>query len=567
MLSVCLCAMLALVAIGGSGLLRPGPAFAADGELSMETPLHGEPDPSAPLIALLPEGSTVTIEGPPVDGFYPVASGDFTGWMRGETIHLQKEQEGSDEAGAAPAEGTGDAAPADAAVDVPPGDETGTAPPADEPAATDAAVEAADSVTPTDSGAPADTVDPTAADMTAADLINGAPAPDQTIAPSEEATLVDPAQENPDVAPAPVDQPVPAPVDETVAAPVDETGAAPSEDPAQAPVDGSAPAPVDAAAPAPEPAPAATPVAVAPAAEATAPAPEEATAPAPEEDAAPAPVAASAPAPEVTPIPYPDAGPSGPASVTVDAAVRAGPGSDFGLIFTVPQGSTVEQTGHAVDGWVTVQFKEVTGWVALNDLGPPIAPAAETPLAEKPAEDVAAFETKTPKPGSGVAYTTADLSLRAGPSANEAPVVSVPAGSRVILTGVMEGGFQRVEFRDQLGWIANEFLATPEDPDPTSGGGKGNQQHYSRREIVRFIYGAADRYDQDRDDMLRVAECESNLDPYAVNPSGSYGLFQFIRSTWKSTPYARDDIFDPEANANAAGWMWAEGRKSEWVCQ
>ena len=54
---------------------------------------------------------------------------------------------------------------------------------------------------------------------------------------------------------------------------------------------------------------------------------------------------------------------------------------------------------------------------------------------------------------------------------------------------------------------------------------------------MRIIYDAADRYDQSRSDMLRVAECESNLDPYAVNPSGSYGLFQFIRSTWESTPY------------------------------
>jgi uncharacterized protein YraI len=552
MLSVCLCALLALVALGGSGLLRPGPALAADGELSMETPLHGEPDPSAPLIALLPEGSTVTIEGPPVDGFYPVVSGDFTGWMRGETIHLQKEQEGSDEAAAAPAGDTGDAVPVDDAADVPPGDEASTAPPTDELAANDAAA-AANSVPPTDSGAPANTVDPTAADMTAADLTNGAPAPDQTVAPAEEATFADPAQEDPEGEPAPADQPAPAPADETATAPGD--------DPTQAPVEESVPA-ADAAIPAPAPAPAATPVAVVPAPETAAPAPEETTAPAPEEAAAPAPDAASAPAPEVTPISYPDAGPTGPASVIVDAAIRAGPGPDFGLIFTVPQGSTVEQTGHAVDGWVTVQFKEVTGWIALTDLGPAITAAAEAP-----SEEVATFETKTPKPGSGVAYTTADLSLRAGPSANEAPVASIPAGSRVILTGVMEGGFQRVEFRDQLGWIADEFLATPENPDAISGGGNGNQQHYSRREIVRFIYDAADRYDQDRNDMLRVAECESNLDPYAVNPSGSYGLFQFIRSTWKSTPYARDDIFDPEANANAAGWMWAEGRKSEWVCQ
>jgi soluble lytic murein transglycosylase-like protein len=142
----------------------------------------------------------------------------------------------------------------------------------------------------------------------------------------------------------------------------------------------------------------------------------------------------------------------------------------------------------------------------------------------------------------------------------------VPAGSKVVLTGVMEGDFQRVTFKEEIGWIANEYLATPESPAP-NGEAKGKQENYSERQIVRIIYQAADRYDQSRSDMLRVARCESNLDPYAVNPSGSYGLFQFIRSTWKSTPFGSEDIFDPQANANAAAWMWKQGRKSEWVCQ
>ena len=129
----------------------------------------------------------------------------------------------------------------------------------------------------------------------------------------------------------------------------------------------------------------------------------------------------------------------------------------------------------------------------------------------------------------------------------------------------MEGGFQRVTYKEEIGWIADEYLQSPVDPEPELG--KHGTPEYSRREIIRIINGAAERYGQSSSDMLRVAECESNLDPYAVNPSGSYGLFQFIRSTWKSTPYGNKDIFDPEANANAAAWMWAEGRKSEWVCQ
>jgi soluble lytic murein transglycosylase-like protein len=130
----------------------------------------------------------------------------------------------------------------------------------------------------------------------------------------------------------------------------------------------------------------------------------------------------------------------------------------------------------------------------------------------------------------------------------------------------MEGEFQRVTYGDYVGWVSNAFLENPDNPAP-NGEGTGKQENYSRKQVVKYIYAAADHYGQSRDEMLRVATCESNLDPYAVNPSGSYGLFQFIRSTWKSTPYGNEDIFDPEANAMAAGWMWKQGRKSEWVCQ
>ncbi|MCA9879399.1 MAG: SH3 domain-containing protein, partial [Thermomicrobiales bacterium] len=270
---------------------------------------------------------------------------------------------------------------------------------------------------------------------------------------------------------------------------------------------------------------------------------------------------AAEPAPSSTPAPTPEPplALEGPAYVLVDMPVRDGPGEHFGLVFTVPAGSSLLRTGQYQDGWISVQYKEVYGWAQAEQMSEPIEVAAEAPEAEP-------VTTKEPKPGSGVAFTTTDISLRQGPSANEEPIVMVPAGSRVILTGVMEGEFQRVTYGDHVGWVSNVYLENPDNPAP-NGEGTGKQKNYSRKQVVKYIYAAADRYGQSREDMLRVATCESNLDPYAVNPSGSYGLFQFIRSTWKSTPYGKDDVFDPEANAMAAGWMWKQGRKSEWVCQ
>jgi hypothetical protein len=91
---------------------------------------------------------------------------------------------------------------------------------------------------------------------------------------------------------------------------------------------------------------------------------------------------------------------------------------------------------------------------------------------------------------------------------------------------------------------------------------------HSEQEILNFISKAAKKYGQSESAMVRVARCESVLDPCAVNRSGPYyGLFQFLKSTWKTTPYGDRDIFDPEAQSLATAWMWKQGRKNEWACQ
>lgn len=75
------------------------------------------------------------------------------------------------------------------------------------------------------------------------------------------------------------------------------------------------------------------------------------------------------------------------------------------------------------------------------------------------------------------------------------------------------------------------------------------------------------KYRQSFGAMLAVARCESNLNPRAYNrSSGASGLFQFLPSTYRSTPYGGHSIFSAKYSALAAGWMWAHGRRGEWVC-
>ncbi|HVM69992.1 MAG TPA: hypothetical protein VM204_09200 [Gaiellaceae bacterium] len=85
---------------------------------------------------------------------------------------------------------------------------------------------------------------------------------------------------------------------------------------------------------------------------------------------------------------------------------------------------------------------------------------------------------------------------------------------------------------------------------------------------------ASTAYRVDHGMLVRKARCETGgtFSPFAANPrSSARGLFQFLTSpnggTWATTPYARFSVFDPYANALAAGWMHSVGRGREWECR
>lgn len=87
-------------------------------------------------------------------------------------------------------------------------------------------------------------------------------------------------------------------------------------------------------------------------------------------------------------------------------------------------------------------------------------------------------------------------------------------------------------------------------------------------ESVQAVRMAAVAYGQSEDVLLRKARCESGMWPYADNPSSdATGLFQFMPGTFRGTPFGRFSIWNPYAQALAAGWMHARGRGSAWECR
>ena len=161
-------------------------------------------------------------------------------------------------------------------------------------------------------------------------------------------------------------------------------------------------------------------------------------------------------------------------------------------------------------------------------------------------------------PGSGIAIANGVTEIRAAANPAEPAVARLTNGAAVLLTGIDAGGFYYVNYGSGLGWVPIGALSLPAYPVARA---------WTVAEMEKLIREAAKEYRQPAADMLRVAACESRMDPNAVNNAGSYGLMQFVATTWASTPYAEYSLFDPWASANAAAWMWSVGRRAEWVCQ
>jgi len=246
---------------------------------------------------------------------------------------------------------------------------------------------------------------------------------------------------------------------------------------------------------------------------------------------------------------------AGEGRATEETPLLAEPDDGAATLLLIPADTTLEIGGRAEDGFYPVSFGGVEGWVATGSL----ATRAEErrPRASRRSERAAS------PTGGGPRSAVADdeLNLRAGPGTAAEVLAVIPAGGAVLLTGRHDNGYVEVEYRGAEGWARGEYLVAAAAAEREPNG-------FSEAEIVGIIEAAAAYYDQPVEDMLRVARCESDLVPRAVNErGGSYGIFQFKTGTWLSTPYAEYDIFDPRANAYAAAWMWSVGRRNEWVCQ
>lgn len=221
-----------------------------------------------------------------------------------------------------------------------------------------------------------------------------------------------------------------------------------------------------------------------------------------------------------------------------DTAIVAGPGWEYDTLAIAPAGEWVSVDGEAVNGFVPVTYGGVSGWTEAGAVAPDVT--YDEPVYEEPVYEEAA-------PAPEAVSEEAAVSGEQGGKRHRDDAEAAPAPES-------GGGVQN-----------GQYNLTP---PPGQSSAHAASSEYTEDQILGIIREAAAAHGQSASDMERVARCESGLNPYAIGGGGAwFGLFQFVPSTFAGTPYADHEIFDPWANAQAAAWMWSQGRKGEWTCQ
>lgn len=69
------------------------------------------------------------------------------------------------------------------------------------------------------------------------------------------------------------------------------------------------------------------------------------------------------------------------------------------------------------------------------------------------------------------------------------------------------------------------------------------------------------------DQALRVARCESTMNPRAVSRGGHIGLFQLSPGHSVRIGVSPSDLFDADVNMRAAWALWSEQSWRPWSCR
>ncbi len=140
---------------------------------------------------------------------------------------------------------------------------------------------------------------------------------------------------------------------------------------------------------------------------------------------------------------------------TAPLNIRSTFADDYTLIAEVEKGTTLSITGAVANGRAQVIHEEAARWVTAKYLALPAATQPTVPVVPVVA---------------GTLYATADLIVRTTSGDDYTAITTVPRGTALEVTGVVEGGRMQIVWNNALRWVTAQYLA-PTKPTPSAGAG------------------------------------------------------------------------------------------------
>jgi uncharacterized protein YgiM (DUF1202 family) len=116
--------------------------------------------------------------------------------------------------------------------------------------------------------------------------------------------------------------------------------------------------------------------------------------------------------------------------------LRSGPGTDWNVIQTVPDGNMVIVNGDRQNGFYPVTYRGADGWISATYL-----------------------DTGARAADQAIAVTTDNVNLRSGPRTNYSIRRTIPAGTTITLTGDSRNGMVTARYDGTTGWVSAAYLS------------------------------------------------------------------------------------------------------------
>ncbi|HSN43065.1 MAG TPA: C40 family peptidase, partial [Propionibacteriaceae bacterium] len=177
------------------------------------------------------------------------------------------------------------------------------------------------------------------------------------------------------------------------------------------------------------------------------------------------------------------------ARATADLMIRTTSGTDYVSLGDIPKGTILSLTGKITNGMAQIIWKDALRWVNNTYLTPVSSSTEVTPPPVPPTI--------------GTRYATTLLDIRTTSGTDSVTLTSVPAGTALKITGVVENGRAQIVYIGAVRWVTAIYLSVTKPttvitPPETTSDMAAKVIAFAKAQIGKpYVYGAAgpDAYD------------------------------------------------------------------------